>query len=129
VFVDGQLMVEARWPNMPLNRFWDRGRWARAGQGSRCGRMVDPALTKTDIDWTDAIANNVARTICGDNRGSPFRFPESMSNNFTGDQPLLANVKAMEFWPAEGSPLIDAGKLIAGFSEPSPEIRKQAGSQ
>ena len=63
------------------------------------------------------IANNVARTVCGDNRGTPFRFPENMSSNFTGDRPLLANVKAMEFWPAEGSPLIDAGRPIAGFSD------------
>lgn len=61
VFVDGQLIVEARWPNMSLNRLWDRGRWARAGRGSRYGKMVDPELAKADIDWTGAIATlNVA---------------------------------------------------------------------
>lgn len=61
LFVDGQLMVEARWPNMSFDRLWDRDRWATAGTGSRYGRMVDPELAQTQIDWTGAVATlNVA---------------------------------------------------------------------
>jgi len=57
LFVDGRMMVEARWPNRTFpDQLWDRDRWARAGKGSRHGRMVDPMLAETGIDWTGAIA-------------------------------------------------------------------------
>jgi len=61
VLVDGELMIEARWPNMSFDRLWDRDRWAAAGEGSRYGKMVDPELAKTNVDWTGAVATlNVA---------------------------------------------------------------------
>jgi hypothetical protein len=56
VFVDGQVMTEARWPNQPPGRRWDRSCWASAGKGSRYGKMVDPRLASTGVDFTGAIA-------------------------------------------------------------------------
>jgi len=55
-------MVEARWPNMRFPEdLWDRSKWARAGKGSRYGRIVDPSLAGTGVDWTGARATlNVA---------------------------------------------------------------------
>jgi len=62
LFVDGAMMVEARWPDMRFpGELWDRSKWARAGKGSRYGKMVDPKLAETDVDWTGALATlNVA---------------------------------------------------------------------
>jgi len=61
LFCDETLLTEARWPNRPKHDFWNRDTWARAGKGSRYGRIVDPALARTGIDWTGAVATlNVA---------------------------------------------------------------------
>jgi hypothetical protein len=63
------------------------------------------------------IANNVARTICGDNRGRPYRFRDNLSHNYTGDRPMLEDVERFRFWPREGSPLVDAGTHLPGFTD------------
>ncbi|MGD8239354.1 MAG: right-handed parallel beta-helix repeat-containing protein [Armatimonadota bacterium] len=61
LFVDGTMMVEARWPNMRFAQLFDRSKWATAGVGSRYGKMVDPELAETGVDWTGALATlNVA---------------------------------------------------------------------
>lgn len=61
LFVDGEMMVEARWPNMRMDEMWDRSKWAFAGKNSRYGRMHDPALAKTGVDFTGALATlNIA---------------------------------------------------------------------
>ena len=56
LFVSGQMMVEARWPNQPLDRRWDKNTWRPTADGSEYGRIVDPELAGTGIDWTDALA-------------------------------------------------------------------------
>jgi len=56
LFVDGQMMIEARWPNMDFDQRFDKNIWATAGKGSEYGLMVDPALAKTGINWTGAVA-------------------------------------------------------------------------
>lgn len=57
LFVDGQMLEEARWPNRRFpEQLWDRERWAHAGPGSRYGKMVDRNLAETDVDWSGAIA-------------------------------------------------------------------------
>ena len=57
LFVDGHMMVEARWPNRRFpEELWDVSKWATAGKGSRYGKMVDPELARTGIDWTGARA-------------------------------------------------------------------------
>ncbi|KPK49576.1 MAG: hypothetical protein AMS22_13495 [Thiotrichales bacterium SG8_50] len=59
--MDRKMMIEARWPNMRFDQLLDRSAWAKAGEGSRYGKMIDPALAKTGIDWTGARATlNVA---------------------------------------------------------------------
>ena len=55
LFVDGRMMIEARWPNMRFEQRFDKNCWATAGEGSEYGTMVDPALAETGIDWTGAI--------------------------------------------------------------------------
>jgi len=61
LFVDRAMMIEARWPNMRFEQFFDRSAWAKAAEGSRYGRMIDPELAKTGIDWTGArVTLNVA---------------------------------------------------------------------
>ncbi len=62
LFMDGHMLVEARWPNMRFpGELWDRDTWAGAEKGSRYGKLVDAALADTNIDWTGARATlNVA---------------------------------------------------------------------
>jgi len=61
LFVDGRMMVEARWPNMPFEELWNRDTWASATKGSGYGKIVDPELAKVKIDFTGALAHlNVA---------------------------------------------------------------------
>jgi len=78
LFMDGNMMIEARWPNMRFEELYDRSKWAKAGVGSRYGKMVDPELAQTGIDWTGALATlNVAhqfytwtRPVAAHSRGS-----------------------------------------------------------
>ncbi|MDP6542736.1 MAG: right-handed parallel beta-helix repeat-containing protein [Phycisphaerae bacterium] len=56
LFVDGEMMVEARWPNQPLTKRWDKSTWRTTYEGSEYGRIVDPELAKTGVDWTGALA-------------------------------------------------------------------------
>ena len=57
VFVDDDMMVEARCPNMKFpDDLWKESRWAEAGPGSEYGTVVDAALAATNIDWTGARA-------------------------------------------------------------------------
>ncbi|MEX0321871.1 MAG: hypothetical protein AB3N63_06905 [Puniceicoccaceae bacterium] len=78
LFVNGEMMIEARWPNMPFEKLWERDCWASSGEGSGYEKMVDPELVATNIDWTGAIATlNVAhqfhtwtREVSKHNKGS-----------------------------------------------------------
>jgi len=56
LFIDRRMMTEARWPNLRPGEPWDLASWARAGKGSRYGKMVDPRLAATGVDFTGAIA-------------------------------------------------------------------------
>jgi len=61
LFAGGRMMIEARWPNATFEELLDRSRWANSGVGSRYGKMVDPELARTGVDWTGAVATlNVA---------------------------------------------------------------------
>ncbi len=61
LFVDEEMMIEARWPNARFGDLLNRDTWAKTGVGSRYGRIVDPTLGATGIDWTGAVATlNVA---------------------------------------------------------------------
>lgn len=57
LFLDGKMLIEARWPNMEFPRqLWSKEKWATSDVGSRHGRMVDAELSETGIDWTGGIA-------------------------------------------------------------------------
>jgi hypothetical protein len=56
LFVNGRMMIEARWPNQPFDKRWDTDTWRTAGEGSAYGRIVDHALGETGIDWSGSLA-------------------------------------------------------------------------
>lgn len=56
LFVDGRMMVEARWLNARVEDRWNRDKWADSATGSRKDLLIGPALKQTRIDWTGALA-------------------------------------------------------------------------
>jgi hypothetical protein len=57
LFLDEKFLIEARWPNMKFpDEMWGKSKWARAGPGSKHGRVIDPNLAATGINWTGATA-------------------------------------------------------------------------
>ena len=56
LFVDGRLMTEARWPDMPFEQRWDKTVWAAADKGTQYGTMVDADLAAAGLDFTGAVA-------------------------------------------------------------------------
>ena len=56
LFVDGEMMIEARWPNARFDQLLDKKTWAYVDKGSTYGLINDAELAKTGIDWTGAIA-------------------------------------------------------------------------
>ena len=60
LFFDEQMLIEARWPNMPWEERWEPTTWAStfrlSGQGTHYGTMVDAALAETGIDWSGGLA-------------------------------------------------------------------------
>ncbi|NOX56097.1 MAG: hypothetical protein GXP27_16980, partial [Planctomycetes bacterium] len=56
LFVDGRMMLEARWPNTTFEKLLTRDGWASAGPGSTYQKLRDPELAATGIDWTGATA-------------------------------------------------------------------------
>ena len=56
LFADTAMMVEARWPNCPIEQIFERSNWASTQLGSEHGKLVCDAVAKTGIDWTGAMA-------------------------------------------------------------------------
>lgn len=92
VFVDGEMVVEARWPKMKISGLWDRRCWARVDPGSRFGKIICSGLTKTAINWTGAVAVlNVAhqfrtwtRTVSSYNAAEgSFEYPKDLDIGVT----------------------------------------------
>lgn len=54
LFVDGEHVPEARWPDAPLPRALDAGAWATMKYGSRWGVVADPELSAAGVDFTGA---------------------------------------------------------------------------
>ncbi len=96
LFVDGKMMVEARWPNMRFEERFDKKVWATAGKGSRYGTMVDPALAETGIDWTGAVATlNVGQWQTWRRE---VRNHRPGSDSFNYDQDLPSRLKTKRRW-------------------------------
>lgn len=56
VFVDDVMQHEARWPDMPFEKRWDRKSWGKGGEQSEYGKVQATGLGETGVDWTGAIA-------------------------------------------------------------------------
>ncbi len=56
VFHNRQMMTEARWPDQPFSRIWDRTTWAKGEMGGYKGKMISSDIAATNIDWTGAMA-------------------------------------------------------------------------
>jgi len=56
LFVDDEMMIEARWPNMSFDERFDRSRWAKAGVGSQYGKLACDELKGSEVDWSGALA-------------------------------------------------------------------------
>jgi hypothetical protein len=56
LFYKGEMMTEARWPDQPFSRIWDRTTWAKSEKGAQMDEMVCAALAETAVDWTGAWA-------------------------------------------------------------------------
>lgn len=56
LFINGQLMTPARWPDMPFSRKWNDETFRASAKGSQLGLMVDPALAESGRDWSGALA-------------------------------------------------------------------------
>ncbi len=89
LFVDGKMMIEARWPNVQFKDIIGRKGWATADDGSRYGHIVDADLAETGIDWKGArVYLNVAhqffswtRSIADYELGSPIlNYPEDLGD-------------------------------------------------
>jgi len=87
LFADGKMMLEARWPNIGFGEILSRKGWAPTGKGSRYGKIVDPELAKTGVNWDGALATlNVAhqfftwsRRVVSHRRGSrTLRYPKDL---------------------------------------------------
>ena len=115
LFVDGKMMVEARWPNMSLEQLLDRSRWARATRGSRYGKIRDPELAKTGIDWTGALATlNVTHQFYTWTR---FVTAHAAGQDFFEYPKDFSKANEMRFakksWPWEDDRYYLSGKLAA----------------
>ncbi len=108
LFVDGKMQIEARWPDMRIEEIWDRSKWAESSMGSRKDLMVCPALAKTNIDWTGAIATlNIAhqyktwtRTVTHHTKGSD-RFQYALAERL-GDGPDRGPTYADDYFYLSG---------------------------
>ncbi|MCX7012617.1 MAG: right-handed parallel beta-helix repeat-containing protein [Candidatus Sumerlaeota bacterium] len=56
LFVDGRMMMEARWPNTTIDDILTRKGWAPVEKGSVYGRIKDSKLAATGVDWTGATS-------------------------------------------------------------------------
>lgn len=56
LFIDGQLMTPARWPDMSFRDRWADDTFRASAVGTRLGLMVDPALAASNRDWSGAMA-------------------------------------------------------------------------
>eukprot|EP01065_Artemidia_motanka_P043811 TRINITY_DN6134_c0_g1_i1.p1 TRINITY_DN6134_c0_g1~~TRINITY_DN6134_c0_g1_i1.p1 ORF type:complete len:682 (+),score=158.36 TRINITY_DN6134_c0_g1_i1:78-2123(+) len=66
LFYGGEMMVEARWPNIDVSKgvadsILDRATWAPTGKGSVYGSITHPGLASANFSWKGGLATlNVA---------------------------------------------------------------------
>ena len=113
LFADGQMMLQARWPNSPLDDLMAMTR-AKAGKGTDYDSLADPELPQGDWEgaqvliWPGARWTNYTRRVVDYKPGESFRF----DRDFRPTKPDQYH----EFdprKPKEGNPYILSGRLAA----------------
>jgi len=61
------------------------------------------------------VANNAARTITGDARGTDYPFEANLVANYRGEDLKLVDPAGFDFRPRPDSPLVDAGTPVTGL--------------
>ncbi|OGV63321.1 MAG: hypothetical protein A3K19_21910 [Lentisphaerae bacterium RIFOXYB12_FULL_65_16] len=117
LFIDGRMMMEARWPNTPLDDIMVMQR-AAAGTGTGYEQLADPNLPPGDWNggfvllWPGSQWTNATRRIVEYCPGQGFRFDRTMEmekkDAFHSEDP---------FKPRAGNPYILFGSL-AGLDAP-----------
>jgi len=83
LFCDGRMMLEARWPNSPLDDLMDLKR-APAGPGTDYDKLADPNLPEGDFNgalvliWPGARWYNHTRRVVDYVPGQSFRFDQTL---------------------------------------------------
>ncbi|MHB8994480.1 MAG: right-handed parallel beta-helix repeat-containing protein [Armatimonadota bacterium] len=117
LFVDGKMMLEARWPNSPLDDLMAMKR-AAAGEGTGYELIADPNLPAGD--WNGAVAIfwpgsewvNMTRRVSDYQPGKSFRFDTT-----TEQQKKDQYHKEDPYKPRAGNPYLLVGAL-AGLDSP-----------
>ena len=74
-----------------------------------------PLLSEQNANST--IYNNAALNITSDNNGTPFPPGDNLANNYYGQDLKLEDIENLKFQPATESDLVDAGRIIPGFTD------------
>jgi hypothetical protein len=117
LFVDGKMMLEARWPNSTLTDLMDMKR-ATAGAGTDYDTLADPNLPAGDwngaivIFWPGSEWVNTTRRVTGYQPGVSFRFDRDCraknADPYHAEDP---------YKPRAGNPYLLVGSL-AGLDRP-----------
>ena len=113
LFVDGQMMPEARWPNSPLGDLMAMNR-ARAGNGTGYETLADPKLPAGDFNgavvifWPGSEWVNMTRRVTDYQPGQSFRFDVT-----TEQQKKDPYHKEDPYQPRAGNPYLLVGALAA----------------
>lgn len=75
-----------------------------------------PAYQEQNQD--SLLVNNCAAAIVSTRRPSQPPLPGDNSNNYTGNDPRLVDPDHFDFRPKADSPLVDAGRAVAGVTAP-----------
>jgi hypothetical protein len=78
-------------------------------------RTQSPLLEIQNLN--SRISNNAAFNISGDRKRTPFTPESNLLTNYYGKDLRLRDPENFDFTPAPGSPLIDAGTHIPGFTD------------
>ena len=78
-------------------------------------RFQKPLLEVQNLN--SRIANNAALNISGDRKKRPFTPQENLHTNYFGADLMLTDPANFDFSPLPGSPLIDAGTHVPGFTD------------
>jgi hypothetical protein len=113
LFADGKMMLEARWPNIGFGEILSRKGWAPTGKGSRYGKIVDPKLAKTGVNWSGALATlNVAHQFFTWSRRVASHRKGSRTLHYPKNLPVITHY-AKKTRPWEDNRYYLSGKLEA----------------